>query len=85
MDEFQKFWNNNRKGVKRDLAQLLSGTGLECSGGSCVIGCAYVGASCAAPDFSYGVNWYVLFVVFVQDNRKIFDKRTKCYRLADIG
>ena len=60
LDEFQTFWNDNRKNVKRDLAQLMSGTGLECSDGSCVIGCAYVAASCKSPKFSYGVNWYVL-------------------------
>ena len=71
LDEFQNYWNNNRKDVKRDLAQLMSGTGLECSGGGCVIGCAYVAASCAAPKFSYGVNWYVCCCIFVSDNQNM--------------
>ena len=57
MDFFQKYWNSNRGNIKRDVAELFSGTGLECSGGSCVIGCAYVGTSCSSLAGSYGVNW----------------------------
>jgi len=55
---FQSYWNDNRKDVKRDDAQLFSGTGLECSSGRCVIGCAYVRALCGVS--AYGVN-YVMF------------------------
>jgi len=52
---FQGYWNSNRGDIHRDSAQLFSGTGLECSGGSCVIGCAYVGVLCS--DRGYGVNY----------------------------
>ena len=52
---FQNYWNANRQGVQRDLAELFSGTGLECNGG-CVIGCAYVASSCNLSG-AYGVNW----------------------------
>jgi len=51
---FQNYWNDNRKDIKRDDAQLFSGTGLECNNGSCVIGCAYVGTLCGSN--AYGVN-----------------------------
>ena len=53
---FQNYWNSNRGSVKRDIAQLFSGTGLECfSSGGCVIGCAYVNAACTSA--AYGVNY----------------------------
>ena len=55
LDYFQDYWNANRQGVPRDVAELFSGTGLECSSGSCVIGCAYVRATCGS--FAYGVNY----------------------------
>ena len=39
LDFFQDYWNANRQGVHRDVAELFSGTGLECdSDGSCTIG-----------------------------------------------
>lgn len=57
LDKFEEFWNANRASVHRDVAQLLSGTGLECDSDGCVIGCAYVGTSCVNPSYSYGVNW----------------------------
>merc|ERR1740124_1872910 len=52
---FVNYWNDNRSSINRDVAQLFSGTGLECSGGRCVIGCAYIGQLCNI--FSYGVNY----------------------------
>jgi len=56
---FQGYWNANRQNVKRDDAQLFSGSGLECEqDGRCVIGCAYTGALCGS--FAYGVN-YVMY------------------------
>ena len=55
LDFFTDYWNTNRVGVARDAAHLFSGTGLECSDGSCVIGCAYVGATCSGN--AYGVNY----------------------------
>lgn len=57
LDVFQDFWNANRQSVDRDLAHLASGTGLECSNGGCVIGCAYVNVMCTSPSSSYGVNY----------------------------
>jgi len=57
LDFFQDYWNANRGSVDRDLAQLASGTGLECSSGGCVIGCAYVNVMCTNPGASYGVNY----------------------------
>ena len=57
LDFFQNYWNNNRQGVARDVAELFSGTGLECSSQGCVIGCAYVRQTCSNPSASYGVNW----------------------------
>lgn len=35
---FRTYWNSNRQGVRRDVAELFSGTGLECSSQGCVIG-----------------------------------------------
>ena len=57
LDFFRDYWNANRKNVKRDLAQLMSGTGLECDSRGCVIGCAHVAVSCSNLAYSYGVNW----------------------------
>jgi len=57
---FQNYWNANRKEVKRDDAQLFSGSKIECSedGWTCIIGCAYNGALCS--NYGYGVN-YVMY------------------------
>jgi hypothetical protein len=45
LDFFQDYWNANRTAVHRDLAQLFSGTGLQCTEyetyTSCAIRCAY--------------------------------------------
>lgn len=57
LDFFQAFWNVNRVSVSRDAAQLFSGTGLECDSDGCVIGCAFRGATCYYPAWSYGVNF----------------------------
>lgn len=60
---FRDFWNENRQKVNRDVAELITGTGLECrENGNCVIGQASaVGTMCTDMDRdSYGVN-YLLF------------------------
>lgn len=56
LDFFQNYWKNNRASVSRDAAQLFSGTGLECAGDSCTIGCAITGGACD-NDSGYGVNY----------------------------
>ena len=43
---FRDYWENNKGNVDRDLAHFAGGTGLECSNGSCVIGCAWVNSLC---------------------------------------
>uniref|UniRef100_A0A7S1BYA4 Peptidase M12B domain-containing protein n=1 Tax=Corethron hystrix TaxID=216773 RepID=A0A7S1BYA4_9STRA len=55
LDGFTQYWNDNRGDIHRDDAQLFSGTGLECSSGGCVIGCASVRALCNSR--AYGVNY----------------------------
>ena len=58
LDFFQDYWNAERGTVHRDVAELFSGTGLECDpDGSCTIGCAFVGETCDNLSRSYGVNW----------------------------
>ena len=54
---FQNYWNRNRAWVKRDMAQLFSGSGLErFAGGGSIIGCAYIGTTCNYSA-AYGVNY----------------------------
>lgn len=56
LDTFQEYWNVNRGNVQRDVAQLFSGTELDCdSNGDCTIGCAIEGGACTS-DEGYGVN-----------------------------
>ena len=59
LDYFQEYWNTYRTDVHRDIAELFSGTGLECyDDGSCVIGCAYMETSCVYQStYSYGINY----------------------------
>jgi hypothetical protein len=59
--------------VNRDIAELFSGTGLQCRDNGCVIGQASnIATSCTANDQdSYGVN-YILFTqnALGRSNRK---------------
>jgi hypothetical protein len=59
LDFFASFWSSNRRSISRDSAHLFSGTGLECSNNSCVIGCATRPSLCSSSS-SYGVN-YITF------------------------
>jgi hypothetical protein len=59
LDFFASFWSSNRESISRDSAHLFSGTGLECSNNSCVIGCATRPSLCSSSS-SYGVN-YITF------------------------
>jgi hypothetical protein len=64
LDFFASFWSSNRGSISRDSAHLFSGTGLECSGNSCVIGCATRPSLCSSST-SYGVN----FITFNNDSQ----------------
>lgn len=61
---FANFWNRNKGAIRRDAAHLFSGTGLECTRGSCVIGCATTPSLCSSTR-SYGVN----FITFNRDRQ----------------
>lgn len=52
---FSDLWNSQRLSVHRDTAHLFSGTGLECNGGGCTLGCASVGTLCDL-EAAYGIN-----------------------------
>lgn len=43
----QDYWNMFRRTIRRDTAHMFSGTGLECDGDGCVIGCANVRCLCS--------------------------------------
>lgn len=64
LDFFANFWRTNRASITRDSAHLFSGTGLECTGNSCVIGCATRPSLCSSSS-SYGVN----FITFNRDSQ----------------
>ena len=55
LDEVREYWNQNRQTVHRDAMHLFTGTGFDCSGGGCTIGCAYTRTICSESN-AYGVN-----------------------------
>ena len=50
--QFRDEWNSNQGGIERDVAHFY--TGVDLNGG--IIGVAWVGVVCDAPDFSYGMS-----------------------------
>jgi Metallo-peptidase family M12 len=70
LDHFEDFWNANRTNVHRDVAELFTGTPLECgpcnlgaidpapnSKRCCTVGCSRPKKSCSNLENSYGVSW----------------------------
>jgi hypothetical protein len=49
---FANEWNNNRKGIRRDLAHLFTGKDLDAN----IIGIASTGVVCSSPSQSYGLS-----------------------------
>src|SRR5262245_32773476 len=56
LDQLESEWNNNRRGVQRDLAHLFTGKLLERTDQGRVAGRANIGALCSNPSEAYGLS-----------------------------